>query len=213
VDLNIRHLGLQAYADCLAGMKRFTSERSEDQIDELWMVQHPPVFTLGKAARMQHLLDAQGIPVLAAERGGQITYHGPGQVIAYVMLDLARRGLMVRELVHLLEQSCLDLLCAWGIAAQRRNGAPGVYLSGGQKIAALGLKVSRSRCYHGIALNVAMDLSPFQQIDPCGYPGLEVADMQSCLGYALDCEHVEKEFAARIAGSLAFHDSRQRPLR
>lgn len=233
MDVQIRRLGMQSYEACLTSMKAFTETRQSDQIDEIWMVQHPSVFTLGKAARAQHLKDAGDIPVLATERGGQITYHGPGQVIAYVLLDLGRRGLMVRELVYLLEQSCIDLLSAWGLSAERRSGAPGVYLNqdqampdtgalqsdasqpslaGSVKIAALGLKVSRSRCYHGIALNVAMNLAPFRQIDPCGYPGLRVTDMQSCLGYAPDCEVIETEFSARIAASLASHYSERRPV-
>ena len=214
-------------------MQAFTKNRDKDQDDELWMVQHPPVFTLGKAAAREHVLDAGNIPVLASERGGQVTYHGPGQVIAYVMLDLARRKLLVREFVYLLEQSCINLLSTWGIAAERRQGAPGVYLPADQgsessesldpnlesrnkdlghhiKIAALGLKISRSCSYHGLALNVAMDLAPFRHIHPCGFPGLAVTDMQSCLGYAPDCRQIEHELAASIAACLEAHSMKQR---
>ena len=230
MNLHVRHLGVQAYAECLSAMQAFTQARNKDQDDEIWMVQHPAVFTFGKAARHEHLLDAGDIPVVTSERGGQITYHGPGQVIAYVLLDLARRRLLVRELVFLLEQACLDVLKSWGIAAERKQGAPGVYLanpqapqglsaspgltglsastslSGLTKIAALGLKISRSCSYHGLALNVAMDLEPFRQIDPCGYPGLAVTDMQTCLGYAPDCRQVESELAASLLACLKAHD-------
>ena len=217
---HVRHLGLQHYEDCLKAMQDFTRTRHKEDEDEIWLVEHPSVFTLGKASRRQHLLDPGDIPVIASERGGQVTYHGPGQVIAYVMLDLARRKLMVRELVFLLEQACIDLLLAWGIPTERRANAPGVYLginpplerapssehlSGSTKIAALGLKISRSCSYHGLALNVAMDLAPFHQIDPCGYPGLQVTDMRTCLGYSPDCQRVANELAASMTACLDKH--------
>ncbi|NCW33659.1 MAG: lipoyl(octanoyl) transferase LipB [Betaproteobacteria bacterium] len=220
MKLQIRHLGTRDYSDCLSAMQRFTRSRDPTQDDEIWLLQHPPVFTLGKASRAHHLLDPGDIPVIASERGGQISYHGPGQLIAYVLLNLARRELMVRQLVSLLEQSCIDLLKSWGIDSQRRSQAPGVYLAAGSgsdealsgriensiKIAALGLKVSRSCSYHGLALNVAMDLSPFSRIDPCGYPGLAVTDMKSCLGYAPDFGQVQAQLAASITASLQAHD-------
>jgi lipoyl(octanoyl) transferase len=224
MNLHVRHLGVQAYAECLSAMQAFTQARNKNQDDEIWMVQHPAIFTLGKAARPEHLLDAGDIPVFRSERGGQITYHGPGQVIAYVLLDLARRRLLVRELVFLLEQACIDVLTSWGLAAERKHGAPGVYLAAAQaqqgqsaapgltglrKIAALGLKISRSCSYHGIALNVAMDLEPFGQIDPCGYPGLAVTDMKTSLGCAPDSQQIEAELAASLRACLEAHDLRQ----
>lgn len=158
-------------------MQEFTDARDAETPDELWLLEHPPVYTLGRAARGEHLLDAGGIPVVQTDRGGQITYHGPGQLIAYTLFDLQRLGLGVRPFVNLLEQSIIDLLARLSIAAERRAGAPGVYV-GGDKIAALGLRVRRGRSYHGISLNVAMDLAPFGGIDPCGFPGLGVTQVR-----------------------------------
>lgn len=163
-------------------MQRFTAERGDDTVDELWLVEHDPVFTLGLAGRREYLHDTGGIPVVQTERGGQVTYHGPGQVVAYLLLDLRRRGLMVRTLVRRIEAATIGCLDDFGIAATTHDGAPGVYLQdGGAKIASLGLKVSRGCSYHGVALNVAMDLSPFGRIDPCGQAGLEVTDMARSL--------------------------------
>ena len=180
----VRPLRRADYLPTLQAMREFTAARDAGTGDEIWMIEHPPVFTLGQAGRAEHLLDTGGVDVVRTERGGQVTYHGPGQVVAYLMLDLRRSGLAVRELVSRIEQAVIDLLDGHGIAATRRAGAPGVYLRGndgaaGAKIAALGLKVTRGCTYHGVALNVDMDLSPFRRIDPCGYPGLEVTDMRS----------------------------------
>ena len=154
-------------------MRRFTEERTEDTQDEIWCLEHPPVFTLGLGGKREHLLAPGEIPVIHVDRGGQVTYHGPGQLIVYVLMDLGRRGCGVRRLVQLLEQSVIDLCAEFRIKAERRPGAPGVYL-GESKVAALGLRVRRGCAYHGLALNVDMDLSPFSRINPCGYPGLAV---------------------------------------
>lgn len=157
-------------------MQAFTARRTPDTPDELWLCEHPPVFTQGLAGRPEHLLRDIGIPVVKIDRGGQITYHGPGQLVCYLLLDLKRRGLTVKGLVNRIEQAVIDLLAAYGVAAERRAGAPGVYV-GGAKIAALGLKVTRGCSYHGLALNVAMDLAPFSAINPCGYAGMAVTQL------------------------------------
>jgi lipoyl(octanoyl) transferase len=157
-------------------MRRFTEERNPSTPDAIWCVQHPPIFTLGQAGRREHVLAPGEIPVLHVDRGGQVTYHGPGQLLVYVLFDLQRQGLGVRELVTLLEQSVIDLLIAQGITAERKPAAPGVY-SAGKKVAALGLRVRRSCSYHGLAINVDMDLEPFRRIHPCGCAGLEVTQL------------------------------------
>jgi len=171
-----RRLGLVAYDQAYSDMRRFTASRTVATPDELWLLEHPAVYTLGQAGKPEHLQRATPIPVQRVDRGGQITYHGPGQVVAYPLLDLRRRGLAVRRLVGLLEQAVIDLLAAYRIAGERRPGAPGVYVAGA-KIAALGLRVRAGCSYHGVALNVAMDLAPFRDIDPCGYPGLAVTQL------------------------------------
>lgn len=174
----IRELGLAEYEATWRAMREFTARRDADTPDELWVLQHPPVYTLGIAGRAEHLprID-NGIPVVKIDRGGQITYHGPGQIVIYLLLDMRRRGLTVRPLVRRMEQAVIDLLAGYGIAAQGRIAAPGVYV-GEAKIAALGLRIRNGCCYHGLALNVDMDLSPFHAINPCGYPGLEVTQMR-----------------------------------
>ena len=167
-------------------MQRFSAERDATTPDELWLTAHPPVFTQGQGGRPEHLLADIGIPVVKIDRGGQITYHGPGQAIVYLLLDLSRRGLGVRELVHRIEQAVIDLLAEYGLRGERLAGAPGVYV-GGAKIAALGLRVTRGCCYHGVALNVDMQLAPFSAINPCGHPGMKVtrlADLGVKLGWA-----------------------------
>jgi lipoyl(octanoyl) transferase len=174
----VKPLGTVPYEETLRDMKGFTSRRTEQTGDEIWLVEHPPVYTLGQGA--DEVAVANGIPVVRSDRGGDITYHGPGQVVLYALIDLARRGIKVKRFVWLLEQSVIDLL---GGRGERRSGAPGVYVSGA-KIAALGIRVSRGRSYHGLALNVDMDLSPFGAIDPCGYPGLQVTQMKD-LGFSL----------------------------
>ena len=182
-------------------MRAFTAQRDAGSADELWLLEHSPVYTLGAGADPAHgPRGASGIPVLRSERGGEITYHGPGQVVLYTLLDLARRGIRVREFVALLEQSVIDLLAEHDVAAQRRPGAPGVYV-GGAKVAALGLRVSRGRCYHGVALNVDMDLTPFAAIDPCGFPGLRVTQTRD-LGIERSPQDLGERLAARLIGRL-----------
>ena len=172
----LRALGLADYRTTFDAMRAFTARRGPETPDEIWLLEHPPVFTLGLAGRREHLLEDIGIPVEAIDRGGQVTYHGPGQVVAYLLLDLRRRGYGVRELVRRIEQAVIDLLATHGIMASRVAGAPGVYV-GGAKIAALGLRVKNGCTYHGLALNVDMDLTPYRAIDPCGYPGLAVIQL------------------------------------
>ena len=172
-DPILRRLGLRDYLPVWQAMQDFTDRRDAATPDELWLVEHPPVFTQGMNGKPEHLLEPGDIPVVPVDRGGQVTYHGPGQVIAYSLLDLRRRGLGVRELVQRLEFGIIDLLAGYGIEAVGRRDAPGVYVEG-RKIASLGLRVRRGCSYHGLSLNVAMDLAPFDRINPCGYPGLEV---------------------------------------
>lgn len=169
----VRQLGHADYEPVFAAMKAFTAARTAETADELWVVEHPPVFTLGQAGKPEHLLRDTGIPLVKIDRGGQITYHGPGQVVIYLLLDLPRRKLKVRELVNRIEQAVIDCLGEHGVTATRREGAPGVYTDGA-KIAALGLRVRNGCCYHGVSLNVDMDLSPFSAINPCGYAGMAV---------------------------------------
>lgn len=176
-----RHLGLVEYAPTLDAMKRYTRERDEHSPDQLWLLQHPPVFTQGISGKAEHLLAPGDIPVVKIDRGGQVTYHGPGQWVVYVLLDLRRANTGVRQLVSAIEGAVIDCLAAFDIAGTADPKAPGVYVDG-RKIASLGLKVSRGCSYHGLALNVDMDLEPFQRINPCGYQGLEVISMASLLG-------------------------------
>jgi lipoyl(octanoyl) transferase len=168
--------GLQDYQRTWESMRAFTDARTPRTEDQLWLLEHPPVFTLGQAGRSEHLLDPGQIPVVHCDRGGQVTYHGPGQLVAYLLLDLRRAGLGVKHLVRLMEESVIDLLARQDIEATLRSEAPGVYVDGA-KIASLGLRVRGGCSYHGLALNVAMDLRPFQRINPCGYPGLVVTQI------------------------------------
>jgi len=169
----VRHLGLVEYEPTWRAMQAFTAQRSPDAPDEIWLLEHPPVYTQGQAGKPEHLIAATDIPIIPIDRGGQITYHGPGQVVAYVLVDLRRRGYGIRELVTRMEQAVIDLLAAQGVTATRQAGAPGVYVEGA-KIAALGLRVKHGCTYHGLALNVDMDLRPFAAINPCGYAGMRV---------------------------------------
>jgi lipoyl(octanoyl) transferase len=171
-SIAVKGLGLSAYLPTHAAMRAFTLGRNDDTPDELWLLEHPPVYTLGQAAAQRSVPD--GIPVVRADRGGDITYHGPGQLVVYTLVDLARRRIKVGRFVRLLEQAVIDLLDGRG---ERRPGAPGVYVNGA-KVAALGIRVRQGRAYHGLALNVDMDLSPFFAIDPCGYPGLAVTQLR-----------------------------------
>lgn len=175
-QLIVRDLGLVPYQPTLESMRRLTAERDADTPDEIWLLQHPPVFTQGQAGKAEHVLAAGDIPVIQVERGGQVTYHGPGQLVGYLMLDLRRRGLGVRDLVTAMERSLVELLAGYGVQAAPRADAPGVYVDNA-KIASLGLRVRRGCSFHGLALNVDMDMEPFGRINPCGYSGLQMVQL------------------------------------
>lgn len=176
LPLNIRRLGRQPYEPVWQAMSAFTDNRTTDTVDELWLLEHDPVFTLGQAGKLEHVLAPGDIPVVPVDRGGQVTYHGPGQIVAYPLIDLRRVGVGVRELVNRIEQAIIDTLDHWNIQAVRREGAPGVYVADA-KVAALGLRVRRGCSFHGLAFNVNMDLEPFHRINPCGYKGLAVTQV------------------------------------
>jgi lipoyl(octanoyl) transferase len=196
----VRRLGQVGYEPTLSAMQHFTSERGAGTPDEIWLLQHPPVFTLGLAGKPEHLLRDIGVPVVKVDRGGQITYHGPGQVVAYLMLDLTRRRYAVRQLVQRIEQAIVDLLLGYGINGERRAGAPGVYVADA-KIAALGLRIRSNRCYHGLSLNVDMDLAPFAAINPCGYSGLAVTQLRD-LGVTDSTDAVADRLVQHLIASL-----------
>lgn len=203
VNLAIRHLGMVEYRPTWDAMRAFTDARTGTTWDELWFLEHPPGFTLGLAGKHEHLLDPGTIPVIQTDRGGQVTYHGPGQLVAYMLLDLRRLGGGVKRLVWGLEQSVIELLQHRGIGAARRPGAPGVYVAG-SKIAALGLRVRRGCAYHGLALNVDMDLSPFRRINPCGYPGLAVTRTVDW-GLAGSVKEVGEALLPYLVENLGYH--------
>ena len=193
----VKRLGITEYESTWRAMQSFTADRDERTLDEIWLTQHPPVYTLGVAGRDAHLPRGRDdIPVVRVDRGGQITYHGPGQIVAYVLLDMKRRSVAVRPLVRLLECAVIDLLEDYGVPAAGRVDAPGVYVNQ-SKVAALGLRIRRGCCYHGLALNVDMDLTPFYAIDPCGYPGLGVTQMRD-LGIADDFTTVVSKLESHL---------------
>jgi lipoyl(octanoyl) transferase len=199
----VRKLGRVEYSEALDAMRRFTAKRGGSTPDELWLLQHPAVYTLGQAANPSHGPRTAGsIPVLRVDRGGEVTYHGPGQLVVYTMFDLARRGLKVREFVRLLEQAIIGLLEAHGVTAERKSGAPGVYVDGA-KVAALGVRISKGCAFHGLALNVDMDLAPYEQIDPCGYPGLAVTQTRD-LGIGAGIDELGIGLARRLLGLLEY---------
>jgi lipoyl(octanoyl) transferase len=200
LELEVCPLGRSEYEPTWRAMQVYTSRRGPETPDELWLVEHPPVYTLGQAGRAEHLLDPQCIPVIRVDRGGQVTYHGPGQLVAYLLLDLRRARLGVKGLVALLERAVIDLLAAYEIPAETRPGAPGVYVAGA-KIASLGIRVRNGCTYHGLALNVDMDLEPFSRINPCGYPGQAVTQLRE-LGGAVELNRVGEDLAARLAQLL-----------
>ena len=202
------YLGLQDYQSTYEAMQEFTKHRDENTPDQIWVLEHPPVFTLGLAGDLNHLLDHNtDIPLVQVDRGGQITYHGPGQIIIYLLFDLKRLGIYVKEFVFRIEEAVINTLAQWQIQTQREPGAPGIYNSGnhptfaGAKIAALGLKVTRHCTYHGLALNINMDLAPFQLINPCGYTDLETVDLAS-LGVKVDSQEIAKALVASLQQQL-----------
>ena len=193
----VRELGRQPYEPVWRAMQRFTDVRDESTTDELWVVEHDPVFTLGQAGKPEHVLAAGDIPVIHVDRGGQVTYHGPGQIVVYPLLDLKRRKVGVREYVHRIEQALIDTLGEWNIQAERRDGAPGVYVADA-KVAALGIRVRRGCTFHGLAFNIGMDLEPFHRINPCGYQGLQITSMGD-LGGPSGMEAVKPVLLAQLA--------------
>jgi lipoyl(octanoyl) transferase len=197
----VRQLGLAPYEPTWRAMQAFTDGRGDDTPDELWVLQHPPVFTQGQAGREEHLLAPGDIPVIPVDRGGQVTYHGPGQIVMYPLLDLQRLEIGVRDLVQRIEQAMIDVLAHYGVAGERVCGAPGVYVDGA-KIAALGLRVRRGRSFHGLAFNVDLDLEPFGRINPCGYRGLAVTRLADLA--AVELPHVEATLVAALADHLGF---------
>jgi lipoyl(octanoyl) transferase len=193
----VRDLGRQPYAPVWRAMQRFTDAREETSADELWVVEHEPVFTLGQAGKPEHVLAPGEIPVLHVDRGGQVTYHGPGQLVVYPLLDLRRLKIGVRDYVCRIEQAIIDTLDEWNILGQRRDGAPGVYV-GAAKVAALGIRVRRGCTFHGLSFNVAMDLEPFHRINPCGYQGLQVTSVLD-LGGPSGMQAVKPVLLAQLA--------------
>jgi lipoyl(octanoyl) transferase len=203
--IEVRWMDVQPYAATRDAMIAFTTDRGPQTPDQIWLLEHPPVYTLGQAGRLEHLRDNVDIPVVRTERGGQITYHGPGQLIAYLLIDLKRRGIKIREFVQLIEASLIELLAAYNLRGQVKAGAPGVYVEhvdSLQKIAALGLKIVNGRSFHGLSLNIAMDLAPYARIDACGYPGLQSVDM-AMLGAEATTDVVGAELADVLIRRIA----------
>jgi lipoyl(octanoyl) transferase len=211
----VKHLGLADYASTYEAMQAFTKGRNSDTPDEIWVLEHPPVFTLGLAGNAGNLHSPSNhIPLVQVDRGGEITYHGPGQIVVYLLFDLKRLGIFVKELVSRIEQALIDTLADFGIQAERQQGAPGIYISEqagvpaqwvGAKVAALGLKVSKSCSYHGLALNVATDLEAFARIHPCGYEGLKTVDMQT-LGIKDNIDIISQRLLEHLQKQLMSHD-------
>ncbi len=196
----VKNLGLVDYASTCQSMQDFTAQRQADTEDELWLLEHTPVFSQGSNGKAEHLLNVGQIPVVQSDRGGQVTYHGPGQLIAYTLFDLKRYGIGVREMVARLEKSVINVLADQGLAAYSDRDAPGVYIAG-DKIASLGLRVKRGACYHGISVNVDMDLSPFLAINPCGYQGMKMVDLKQ-LGCDLSMAEVKQQFVKALTAQM-----------
>jgi lipoyl(octanoyl) transferase len=201
--LHIRRLGLMEYEPVWHAMQKFTDERDEDTPDELWLVEHPPVFTQGQAGRAEHILAPGEIPVIQVDRGGQVTYHGPGQIVAYPLIDITRLGMGVRTLVRGIEQAIIDVLKSYNVDAQLLKGAPGVYIDG-VKIAALGLRIRRGKSFHGLSFNINMDLEPFQRINPCGFQGLQVTNLSAFADVSIT--EVEDRLISGLSGLLGYNN-------
>jgi len=202
---DIRQLGLTDYEPVWQAMKTFTDERDDNTRDELWVTEHHPVYTQGLNGRSEHLLNTGQIPVVQVDRGGQVTYHGPGQLVVYCLLDLNRLGIGIRSLVTGIENAIIAVLAAYGIDSQARSGAPGVYV-GDAKIAALGLRIRKGRSYHGLSLNLDMDLAPFVGIDPCGYSGMAVTQLAD-LGVKVEQSRISRELCDELIHSIGYHRS------
>jgi lipoyl(octanoyl) transferase len=202
-DLRIRRLGLMDYELVWHAMQKFTDERDVDTPDELWLVEHPPVFTQGQAGKAEHILAPGDIPVIQVDRGGQVTYHGPGQIVAYPLIDIGRSGIGVRALVRGIEQVIIDVLKSYAVDAQVLEGAPGVYVEG-VKIASLGLRIRRGKSFHGLAFNINMDLEPFQRINPCGFEGLQVTNLSAFTKITMT--EVEDRLIAGLSELLGYNN-------
>jgi lipoyl(octanoyl) transferase len=200
--LSVRRLGLMDYEPVWRAMQTFTDQRDEDTPDELWLVEHPPVFTQGQAGRAEHILAPGDIPVIQVDRGGQVTYHGPGQIVAYPLIDIGRLELGVRKLVTGIEQAIIDVLRSYGVDAQLLEGAPGVYVDG-VKIASLGLRIRKGKSFHGLSFNINMDLEPFQRINPCGYEGLQVTNLSAFTEVSI--REVEDRLIAGLSEVLGYN--------
>lgn len=201
--LGVRELGLVDYPLAWQAMQRFTNQRGPDTSDEIWLLEHPPVFTQGQAGKAEHLLMPGDIPVIQADRGGQVTYHGPGQLVAYLLLDVRRSGVGVRELVSRMERSLVELLASYGVEAYAKPDAPGVYV-GAAKIASLGLRIRNGRSFHGLALNVDMDLEPFRRINPCGYAGMAMTQLQDVAREPIEFAEVRARLRAQLVTQLGY---------
>ena len=199
----VRRLGLAEYEPVWRAMQAFTDDRDAATTDELWLVQHPPVFTQGQAGKAEHVLAPGDIPVIQVDRGGQVTYHGPGQIVAYPLIDLRRRGIGVRDFVGRIEESIIRVLAQYGVAGERVAGAPGIYVAG-DKVASLGLRVRRGCSFHGLAFNIDMDLEPFQRINPCGYAGLHVTQLTALAEARLD--EVEDRLLAEFVRQIGYSE-------
>jgi len=201
----IRQLGCVAYEPTWHAMQHFTQTRDVDTVDEIWLLEHPRVFTQGQAGKAEHVLAAGDIPVVQVDRGGQVTYHGPGQLVAYILVDVRRAGQGVRDLVTSIENSLIELLSQYGVSAQAKPDAPGVYVAG-KKIASLGLRIRRGCSFHGLALNVDMDLQPFQRINPCGYAGLQMTQLCDETRHSIDISDVRIRLRDALVSHLKFSE-------
>ena len=201
--LHVRRLGLLEYEPVWQAMQTFTDGRNEKTADELWLVEHPPVFTQGQAGRAEHILDPGNIPVVQVDRGGQVTYHGPGQIVAYPLIDIRRMGMGVRQLVTAIERAIIAVLKTYGVDAEPRSDAPGVYVDG-VKIAALGLRIRKGRSFHGLSFNIDMDLEPFQRINPCGFQGLEVTKLSAFADVTI--HEVEDRLIVSLCEDLGYNN-------
>jgi len=201
--MTIRRLGLSGYEPVWRDMQAFTDSRDENTVDELWLVEHPAVFTQGQAGKAEHILAPGEIPVIQVDRGGQVTYHGPGQIVAYPLVDIRRKGIGVRDFVNRIEQAIIDVLAHYGVNGERILGAPGIYV-GGDKVASLGLRVRRGCTFHGLAFNISMDLEPFQRINPCGFADLKVTQLSELAG--VEFGDVENRLVAGLVDQLGYSD-------
>ena len=202
-EIIIRHLGVCEYQHCFAAMKSFNEQRDETTADEIWFLEHQPVFTQGQAGKEEYVLNPGDIPVIKSDRGGHVTYHGPGQITAYVLVDLKRLKIGVRDLVSLIEQALVDTLGYWQIAASPRREAPGVYIDSGEKIASLGLRIRKGRSYHGLNFNVDMDMAPWDCINPCGL-GVPMTQMRDLLDNPPSIEQVRDKLAECLTNGLSY---------